>query len=82
MFSGLIFWGSNGLKSKSGRSETPLKIPPLPTGRDFQPRIQPAYAPVYIMYTMLVKGIISSTGLTTVQNKKLQVHNPFLQYRN
>ena len=31
------------------------------------------YTPVYTMYTMLVSGIISSTGLATVQNQILNM---------
>ena len=37
--------------------------------------IQLAYTPVFIMYNMLVSGIISSTGLTTVQQ---QIFNRFI----
>ena len=40
---------------------------------------------VYTMYTMLVSGIISSTGLATVENQILDmfnVHNPFIIFFN
>ena len=33
------------------------------------------YTSVYTMYTMLVSGIISSTGLATVQNQILYMYN-------
>ena len=66
------FEGLNGLKSKSGRKETHLKIKFYLLGGVFSP-VYNLYTSVYTMYTMLVSGIISSTGLATVQNQILNM---------
>ena len=68
------FRGFNGLKSKSGSPETPLKIQFYLLGSVFSP-VYNLYTPVYTMYTMLVSGIISSTSFATVQN---QIFNRFI----
>ena len=50
------------------------KRPPLKFNFTYSP-VYNLYTPVYTMFTMLVFGIISSTGLATVQN---QISNMFI----